>query len=154
MYHEWRSLGARLAAPKGHETHITQTLELARILQIIKKLGEPFDIWSTMNKAQSFEMLQNIITTAVSLDLTMQQQRAYFVLLGAKELHRDRYNSGNMEVRFGKVLNGQRQFVTLLIGPLLLKRGNSEGKEFNTSIVIEKAEVDVEVPRRRLGYGI
>jgi hypothetical protein len=106
-------------------------------------------MWSTINTAQSIGMLQKIVFDTVTLDLQIQQQKASFTLCGVSELFRANgaYDPATMEVRLGKVSSSNRpQYMCLLIAPLLAKSGTSEGKDYSTFVVIEKAQVDIEIP--------
>jgi hypothetical protein len=106
-----------------------------------------------MAKAQSCDMVGKIVTDAVILDLKMQQQKTYFKLLSAKEVAKPNnglYDPSMMEVRNGKVTKSRS--MVLLIVPALLKTGNSEGNEYRTRVIIEKAQVDIEIPKSKKGY--
>ena len=106
-----------------------------------------------MGKAQSNGMLLKILKEAVQLDINMQQQRASFVLLGAAELWKQSkglYDPSTMEVRLGKISNGKKEkFMELLIAPLLLKSGTSDGRNYTATVIIEKAQVDIDVPSKK-----
>lgn len=156
MYHEWRSAGARLAAPYGTENHAIATVGSARLTRAVDAIRDTLAPWSTMGKSQSCDMLLGILRDAVKLDLKMQQQKSYFALLGARELTKEYnclFNPNTMEIRLGKTPKGpsEREF-QLVIAPLLLKRGNSEGQEYNTVVEIEKAQVDIELPKKKKRY--
>jgi hypothetical protein len=111
------------------------------------------EAWSTMGKAQSNGMLLKIVKEAVQLDLKMQQQRASFLLWGATELRKQNnglYDPSAMEVRYGKAPDGRKdKYMGLLIAPLLLKQGTSDGRSYTVSVIIEKAQVDIAVPPKK-----
>src|SRR6202011_3087529 len=108
---------------------------------------------STMGKAQSNAMLLKIIKEAAQLDLKMQQQRASFLLWGDQELRKQNnglYDPSAMEVRHGKVSDGRKEkFMELLIAPLLLRQGTSDGRNYNVTVILEKAQVDIAVPPKK-----
>ncbi|KAF4637556.1 hypothetical protein G7Y89_g525 [Cudoniella acicularis] len=156
LYHEWRAAGARLAAPVGSAAQDIDALALQHIPRVVQALHERLGIWCTMGKTQSSDILQKIVMHAVMLDLQMQQQKAYFTFLNTKELDKEtEYNPDIMEVRFGTVRSSRKHSVVLIYTPALLKNGNSDGQNYDTTVVVEKALVDIEVPRRRKGiFGI
>ena len=152
LYHEWRCAGARLAAPQGRETHVVEKLASPRIVQVVRALRDPLEMWSTISKIQAFNMLERIIKDAVRLDLQMQQQKASFSLLDTRYLaqHNNRtYDHSMMEVRLGKISSSRQQHVVLLTAPILLKTGDSDGKDYKTSVILEKALVDLEPPKTK-----
>lgn len=153
LYHEWRSTGARLVVPQGRERDALEEVStlLKDTADTIQNYLEP---WSTMGKAQSNGMLLKILKEAVQLDIKIQQQMASFALLGADQLLKQDsglYNPDTMEVRYGKASDGK--LVELLIAPLLLKRGTSDGQDYHITVVIEKAQVDTAVPPKK-GKGL
>lgn len=156
LYHEWRSAGAKLAAPIGTEQQVVNKYATARIDRVVKALSEPLDTWCTMGKTQSNDSLQKILVDAILLDLKMQQQRAFFILLGAKDvlsMNDGRFDASTMEVRFGKLSKSQKdRYMVLLTAPLMLKRGNSDGQDYKKPIVIEKAQIDIELPKKKRQY--
>lgn len=153
LYHAWRSTSARLAVPQG-----TEQKELDAASDVIRRTADLLlnylEPWSTMGRTQSHKMLLKIIEEAVQLDLKMQQQRAYFTLWGGTELRNVKnglYDPEIMEVRFGQVSSSRRhQYMELLIAPLLLKQGNSDGTDYSEFKTIEKAQVDIDIPSKKL----
>jgi len=153
LYHNWRCAGARFAAPKGTEKQIIEAVGKPRINRIADSVWKVLEVWSTMDKTPSsarFQEFHKIVTEAVTLDLEMQQQKAYFALWGAPEFLRNNsgiYDCTTMDVRFGKVSSSNRsQHLRLLHAPLLAKWGRSDGKDYGTCVVLEKAVVDLEIP--------
>ena len=108
-----------------------------------------------MGETQSVSFALKIITDAIVLDLKMLQQKAFFVLLGANELEQynhSQYDPSVMEIRYGKDPTPKSQSIVLVVAPLLLKRGNSRGQNYDATVVIEKAEVDTETPKGKRSY--
>lgn len=104
-----------------------------------------------MEPTKARNMLQRIVFDTVTLDLQMQQQKASFCLFTTSEFttrapNRLQYEPTTMEIRYGKVTSSNRpQNISLLIAPLLVKFGTSDGTDYGTYLVIEKAHVDIEV---------
>lgn len=161
LYHKSRYAGARYAVPKGQEKEIIEAVGTARITRYAEAIWKNLEMWSaaTMNATQARDMLQKILYDTVALDLQMQQQKAFFSLTGATEFSRApnglQYEPANMEIRHGKVSNsGRPQNMCLLITPLLVKWGKSDGTDYGTSLVMERAQVDIEVPSSGSGRKI
>ncbi|KAF4633011.1 hypothetical protein G7Y89_g5119 [Cudoniella acicularis] len=160
LCHEWRSIGARLAALPGMETKTVERKALARISRAVEAIGDPLKQWLTMDKTQAYEMLQKTIKSAVVLDLQMQQQKAFFGLFGAQHLSQNirqglgsrhaviEYSDDTMDIRYGKLRAGRPAQVALFIAPLLRRVGSPDGRTYDSSLVIENAQVDVEAPSR------
>jgi hypothetical protein len=145
-------MGARLAVPQGTEQNALEGAStlLKDMADVLQNYLEP---WSTLGKAQSNGMLLKIIKEAVQLDLKMQQQKASFFLWGEKELRKQKnglYDPSVMEVRYGKASDGRKDvYVQLLIAPLLVKCGTSDGRDYTVTVVLEKAQVDIAVPPKK-----
>lgn len=158
MCHEWRSTGARLAAERGTEVRIIEHKGSKSIARAVDAIREILKDWLIMGRTQAIEMLQKIVKSAVMLDLQMQQQKAYFTLFGGQHLATNVKNSRQvvveyreemMEIRIGKV-RAHRQPLALLITPVLQRFGSTDGQQFENSLdlVLERAEVDVEPPKK------
>lgn len=102
-----------------------------------------------MAKTQSCETVERTVADTVILDLETQQRKTYFKLLGAKP-HNGSYDPSIMEIRNGKV-SATRSMV-LLITLALSKTRNSEGQDYRTRAIIEKAQVDIEIPTSKKSY--
>jgi hypothetical protein len=153
LYHEWRYAGARFAAPYKTEQNVINTISPPRINRAVKTIMEALEIWSMMNKTQSYERLTRIVTDAVHLDLKMQQQKAHLRLSGTKDKPTHQlcmFDPETMEVRVGKALPSRPML--LLVAPMLLKSGNSQGQDYRTTTVLEKAQVDTEIATSKKTY--
>lgn len=138
--------------PKETEAQAIETCATQRIAQAAKDIQEALDLWTSMAKVESIKLLQGIIRQATSLDLSMNQQKASLEIMGKAEIvskynmssgYSIPYDSKAMEVRFGGESRSEReQFVELFIVPMLVKTGNADGQNFDSSIIIAKAEVD------------
>lgn len=154
LYHEWRSTGARYAVPAGTENQVKQKIASSGVHEQWRALASPLETWSGMGETQSYSFVLQIITDAIILDFKMLQQKAYFVLFGAKEFEKSndgRYDPALMEIRYGKDPSHKSR-VVLVVAPLLFKKGNSQGQNYDAGIAIEKAQVDFEVPKGKRSY--
>lgn len=154
LYHDWRSAGARYAVPTGTENQFKQKIASSGIHEQCRALANPLQIWSEMGETQSHGFVLQIITDAIILDFRMLQQKAYFMLSGAKEFEKSsdgRYDPALMEIRYGKDPS-QKSRVVLVVAPLLLKKGDLQGQNYDVGVVIERAQVDIEAPKGKRSY--
>lgn len=83
----------------------------------------------------------------------MLQQKAFFPPFGSMDLKKrnnGRFNPGTMEARSGETESDRA--IVLVIAPMLLKCGDSQGGNYEHSVVLEKALVDIDLPKgKRLG---
>lgn len=108
-----------------------------------------------MGETQSQRFALQILTDAILLDVRALQQKADFVFLGAQQLwhmNGGMYAPDLMELRYGKQGSQKEQIVALVPVPMLGKRGDSQGRNYDRMTVIEKALVDVDVPRKKRAY--
>ncbi|KAH6720381.1 hypothetical protein BKA61DRAFT_570054 [Leptodontidium sp. MPI-SDFR-AT-0119] len=155
LYHEWRSAGARYAVPAGSEAQLKEKITASGLHQQIRDLLNPLQFWSVMGETQSQRFALQILTDAILLDVRALQQKADFVFLGAQQLwhmNGGMYAPDLMELRYGKRGSQKEQIVALVPVPMLGKRGDSQGRNYDRMTVIEKALVDVDVPRKKRAY--
>lgn len=164
LFHQHRYAAARHAAPRGTEAQVIESWATQRIDRAIKDIRDSLEMWCSpaISKAQSGEKLRNILKSAVSLDLTIHQQKAEFEIFGAAQLvsvynlktpYNIIYTPTTMEARLGSVSErGDEQRVELFITPVLMKRGNADGQDYERNIVLEKAEVDLDRPRGKRSF--
>ncbi|CZR55810.1 uncharacterized protein PAC_05698 [Phialocephala subalpina] len=164
LFHQHRYAAARYAAPKGTELQVIESWATQRIDRAVKDIRDSLEMWWSpmFSKAQSGDKLRNILHSAVCLDLTIHQQKAEFEIFGAAQLvsvynlkrpYNIVYNPKTMDVRLGSISErGDEQRVELFITPLLVKKGNADGQDYERSNVLEKAEVDLDRPRSKRSF--
>ncbi|KAL2070909.1 hypothetical protein VTL71DRAFT_13935 [Oculimacula yallundae] len=155
LYRDLRSAEARFAVPVGTEAQAKRKITASGLHQHLDDLITPIQFWSVMGDTQSRHFALQIVTDAILLDIRALQQKAEFVTLGMGGLWQKNgglYASNMMEIRYGKQGSHKEQLVCLVSSPLLGKKSDSQGRAYDQMAVIEKAQVDVDVPRKKRSF--
>lgn len=87
-----------------------------------------------------------VVSTALALDLIFRRSKAFFMVRLVDNQHYTQYDEWSMEKRDvrdtgASPRNQGSQQVSLAIVPGLQKLGNSEGRNYTSSLMLEKMEV-------------
>ena len=143
LYHEWRASTARFVGD-FLTAALPETSGYHSVIQYIKDVLYKF---STARKDEFMNELTFIVDRAIHLDLKMQQQRANFIFICPTcepKSGEHNFDSETMDIRLGTARKAEP--VYLFVTPLLLRYGTPEGGDYNCYTLVERGEVDLDLP--------
>lgn len=145
-FHEWRSMTGRILSKKI----TTETIEGS--IQIVRRACLSMFQASVAPQVIEFdeEELDSIIQKAIELSVALAKQRAdfHFTAFREKVFVKVKFNPETMTCpfEFGPLdEESEIRCREMTLAPGLIKYGSSEGKNFDTSIVIMKAQVETRI---------
>lgn len=93
--------------------------------------------------------LRKILDSALLIDDMRMRSRAYIYLQwpwrsAPEDVARDRYDDNLTEMAVGPEEHGRKTRVKIFLTPIMFKRGNADGKLYDTKMVLVKGDVLLE----------
>lgn len=126
-----------------------ESLESQSSCSVDQFIGENFGAAVPKLQPSQRKALRKILDSALLIDDMRMRSRAYIYLQwpwrsAPEDVARDRYDDNLTEMAVGPEEHGRKTRVKIFLTPIMFKRGNADGKLYDTKMVLVKGDVLLE----------